>query len=241
MKSLVLGATGATGRLVVQELLKNDKRVRVVVRSIDALPCDIISNTNVEVICASISETTEKQLLEYLEGCDSVISCLGHNLTWNGIYGQPRHLVTETTIRVCRAIIKSRPLHPKKYILMNTSGFQNKAIGEQVSLLHKTVIRLIRTLLPPHIDNEMAVQFLQNKLDKDQGFVQWTAVRPDSLTNEPHSTPYDIHPSPISDPIFASKKTSRINVAAFMASLVVSQKMWNTWKSRTPVIYNQRQ
>ncbi|WP_394252676.1 NAD(P)H-binding protein [Vibrio profundi] len=238
MTSLVLGASGATGQLVVQQLLKKGQSVRIIVRSLDALPHEIVTNSKVAIVCASVLEMTEKQLLDCIEGCESVVSCLGHNLTWKGIFGQPKHLVTEATIRVCRAIIKSRPLDPIKFILMNTSGFQNKELGERVSLSHKAVISLIRALFPPHIDNEMAVQFLQTKLDKDQNFVQWTAVRPDSLTNEPFPTQYDIHPSPISDPIFSAKKTSRINVAVFMSELITTPSAWNKWQGQTPVVYN---
>ena len=49
---------------------------------------------------------------------------------------------------------------------------------------------------------------------------------------------YELHPSPIMSPLFDSGKTSRINVAHFMADLMTDETCWETWKGQMPVIYN---
>ena len=93
-------------------------------------------------------------------------------------------------------------------------------------------------LLPPHVDNEKAADYLRTNIGQSNSFIQWTAVRPDGLTIEEEVTEYKIHPSPIRSAIFDAGKISRINVAHFMASLITDNNLWNTWKGQMPVIYN---
>ena len=68
--------------------------------------------------------------------------------------------------------------------------------------------------------------------------LEWTAVRPDGLIDEEKVSEYEIHPSPIRSAMFNAGKTSRINVAHFMANLIADNKTWNKWKGQMPVIYN---
>jgi hypothetical protein len=68
--------------------------------------------------------------------------------------------------------------------------------------------------------------------------VEWVAVRPDSLTNEDTVTAYELHASPTRSAIFDPGKSSRINVAHFMADLITDPHTWNEWKGQMPVIYN---
>ena len=63
-------------------------------------------------------------------------------------------------------------------------------------------------------------------------------MRPDGLTDEAEVTPYDIHASPTRDAIFDAGKTSRINVADFMANLLTDDDLWSRWHGQMPVIYN---
>ncbi|MGF1695318.1 SDR family oxidoreductase [Vibrio lamellibrachiae] len=241
MTVLVLGATGATGRLVVNELLKREQKVRIVVRSTRSLSLDLLNNRKVEITYANILELSENELLHLVTGCDAVVSCLGHNLTLKGMFGEPRRLVTNTIERVTHAIIKARPSSPIKLVLMSSTGVQNRTVHEKASITHKAVITFLRLVLPPHLDNEKAVAFLQHNVEEQSPFIQWVAVRPDSLTNQIDVAPYDLHSSPTNDPIFDAKKTSRINVAHFMAELITSPQLWSHWQSKLPVIYDSAQ
>ena len=120
---------------------------------------------------------------------------------------------------------------------MNTTGNQNKKVGETISLAQSFVMGLIR-LLPPHADNEQAAAYLQSHFGANQSAIEWAAVRPDILTDEASVTEYQAYPSPIRSAIFDAGKTSRINVAHFISELITNDEVWNTWKGQMPVIYN---
>ena len=184
---------------------------------------------------------TDAELKDQVQGCRAVASCLGHNLNFNGMFGQPRRLVTDAVQRLCRAIEATKPNAkdtPVKFILMNTTGNQNMHAGEKVSLSQTLVIGLIRLLLPPHADNENAAGYLQSRLGAHQDDIEWVAVRPDSLIDEDSVTAYDAYESPTCSAIFDAGKTSRINVGSFMADLVTDPSTWDRRKGQMPVIYN---
>ncbi len=238
MTTLVVGASGATGRLLVEQLLEQGEKVKIIVRSVDSLPALLIQNDQLSVTEASLLDMTDSELLKQVEGCHAVASCLGHNLTFQGMFGHPRRLVTNGVERLCRAIEKSRPDTPVKFILMNTTGNQNTQSGETVSVAQSVVIGLIRHLLPAHADNEKAAAYLQSNIAANQNMIEWVAVRPDSLINNELVTEYDVYPSPIRSAIFDAGKTSRINVAHFMSQLIINDRTWRKWKGQMPVIYN---
>lgn len=98
---------------------------------------------------------------------------------------------------------------------------------------------MLRGLLPPHVDNERAADFLRNEIGQNNQTIEWVAIRPDGLINEVNVTDYDVYESPIRNVIFDAGTTSRINVANFMAELVVNKNLWSQWKGKMPVIYNQ--
>jgi hypothetical protein len=121
---------------------------------------------------------------------------------------------------------------------MNTTGNRNRDLNETTSLGQRFVIGLLRLLLPPHVDNEKAADYLRTKIGQKDNFIEWVAVRPDNLVNEDTVTDYEVHPSPIRNPIFDAGTTSRINVSHFMAELITENDIWNRWKGQMPVIYN---
>jgi nucleoside-diphosphate-sugar epimerase len=241
MTTLVLGASGATGRLVINELLNMEQALRIVVREGSFVASDVQQRPNVEIIYASLIELSDQEMMNLVDGCDSVVSCLGHNLTFKGMYGHPRRLVTDVIQRVCDAIENLKPNNPVKVVLMNTTGNRNKAAGEKVSCAHTMMVGLIRVLVPPHSDNEKAAQYLQQRVDTHSNYIEWVVVRPDSLVDAPTNTAYQLHVSPTRDPIFNAGKTSRINVAHFMAQLLTHPPLWGEWRSQMPVIYNSEQ
>ncbi|MCE7980425.1 MAG: NAD-dependent epimerase/dehydratase family protein [Caldilinea sp. CFX5] len=238
MTVLIVGATGATGRLLVKQLLDRGEKVKVIVRSADKLPEEIRSHRNLSVIQASVLDLTDAEMAQHVKGCDAVASCLGHNLNLKGIYGHPRRLVTEATRRLCNAIKANQRTRPVRFVLMNTTGNSNRDIPESVSLAHQVVIGLIRLLLPPQVDNERAAGYLRVQIGQNDGAVEWAAVRPDTLIDEGQVSEYAVYPSPTRSAIFNPGKTSRINVAHFMADLIADDAIWQQWKGQMPVIYN---
>jgi len=238
MTILVVGASGATGRLLVEQLLNRGHNLRVIVRSPERLPDYLKNRELLSVIRASVLELSDIEMAQHVRGCDAVASCLGHNLNLKGIYGYPRRLVTEATQRLCHAIKANEPDKPIKYVLMNTSGNRNRDLQEPVSIGHKCVVGLIRFLVPPQVDNEKAADYIRIHVGQNDKEIEWVAVRPDGLVDEDKVTKYEVHPSPIRDPIFNPGQTSRINVAHFMADLITDDNIWCKWKGKMPVIYN---
>jgi len=238
-KIMVLGATGATGSLVITQLLKTNNEVIAVVRSAEKLSVNISDSTNVQIVEAEISQMSIEELALMINECNTVISCLGHNLTFKGIYGHPKRLVTQAIEKVYTALQLLPSKKRMKFILMNTTGNRNRDIPEIVPFSQRIAIAIIRKLLPPHRDNELASDFLRQKIGQDNPLLEWVVVRPDGLSNEGEVSAYDIYVSPTRNVIFDAGITSRINVANFMARLVSDEILWSHWKGQMPVIYNQ--
>lgn len=238
MNILIVGATGATGRLLTEELLNRGQLVKVIVRSPDKLPPAVKNHDNLTVIQASVLDLSDAELAKHTKGCDAVVSCLGHNMTFKGMYGHPRKLVTDATRRLSEAIQANRPEKPTKFVLMNTTGNRNQDLDEPISFTEKFVVGLLRLLLPPHVDNEQAADYLRSKVGQNDKLIEWAAVRPDNLIDEDDVTPYEVYPSPIRSAIFDAGQTSRINVGHFMAELITEDDIWQKWQGQMPVIYN---
>ena len=236
--TLVVGATGKTGKLLVEQLLERGQHVKAIVRSSEKMPKLIRNHPNLSIVEANILELTDNEITEHVKGCSTVASCLGHNLSLNGIFGHPRRLVTDATRRLCEAIRANPPEQPSKFVLMNTTGNRNRDLDEPISFAQRCVIGLLCVCLPPHADNEDAANYLRMKIGQNDKTIEWVVVRPDSLIDLDTVTEYELHASPTRSAIFNAGKTSRINVGHFMADLIADPKIWREWKGRMPVIYN---
>ncbi len=238
MKTLVVGASGATGKQLVEQLLNMGQNVKVIVRPAGNIPDSWKDNEHITIIKASISDISLDEMAKALNDCQSVVSCLGHNLTLKGIFGNPRKLVSDCVELLCKAIQKNSSDQPIRFVLMNTTGNRNKNLNESISPGEKLVMSLIRLLVPPQPDNEKAANFLSANIGQNNKYIEWVAVRPDSLINEDMVSEYELYASPTRSALFNPGKTSRINVGNFMARLIVENDLWNEWKGEMPVIYN---
>jgi hypothetical protein len=239
--TLVVGATGATGRLLVRQLLERGELVKAVVRAESDYAKVLPDHENLNVITGNILDFNDNEVSRLVEGCDAIASCLGHNMNLKGIYGQPRRLVIDTVERLSTAVRMNNVETPVKFVLMNTTGNSNRDLSEKISFAQTLVIWLLRIILPPHVDNEEAADYLRAGIKANDKSVEWVAVRPDGLVNEDEVSEYEIHPSPTRSAIFDAGKISRINVAHFMAELITDKVAWDKWQGQMPVIYNQNQ
>jgi nucleoside-diphosphate-sugar epimerase len=238
MIALVVGANGATGRELVRQLLNRNVKVKIIVRGSEKLPNEIRTHQNLTIIEASILHLSDNEVLDYIKDCDAVASCLGHNISLKGIYGNPKSLVADAVKRLCNAIEENYPTKPVKFVLMNTTAVNNKDINEKLTFMEKLVFSLLRNLLPPQLDNERAADYLRKDIGNNNEIIEWSIVRPDTLINETVVSEYGVFLSPIRSPIFDAGKTSRINVGHFMAELMTNDNIWEKWKGKMPVIYN---
>ena len=241
MTVLVVGASGATGRLVVEQLLRRGKSLRIVVRTNSNLGRELFIHPQLTIIQGSLLEFSEAELAALVEGCTAVVSCLGHNLSVKGIFGAPRALVTEATAKLCKAIISHQRPTAVKFILMNSSGVRNLDSDEPVSTAQHIILFALRHLLPPHRDNERAAAYLSSQVGENDEHLEWVSVRPDSLVDLPQESPYSMHPSPLRSAIFDAGICSRINVACVIRDLICTDDLWSQWQGRMPILYNSEQ
>ncbi|MFB6340301.1 NAD(P)H-binding protein [Saccharicrinis sp. FJH62] len=238
MATLIVGATGATGKQLVEQLLSTGQSVKVIVRPSGNITDTWTKNDKISIIKANISEISVDEMMNHLTDCQSVASCLGHNINLKGIFGKPRKLVTDAVKLLCIAIQKNSPDKPIRFVLMNTTANRNGDLNEPVSIGEKLVMGLIRFFVPPQSDNETAADFLRVDIGQKNELIEWVAVRPDTLIDEDNVSEYGIYPSPIRSALSNPGKTSRINVGNFMSRLIVETDLWNKWKGQMPVIYN---
>lgn len=238
MKTLVVGANGATGKQLVEQLLKMNQKIKVIVRSTGKIPASWKNNDQISIIEASISEISIEEMSNYVKDCQSVVSCLGHNLSLKGIFGKPRKLVTESIKLISNAIQINTPKKPVRLVLMNTTANRNQDLNESISITEKLIMGLIHILIPPQTDNEKAADFLRKDVGQNNKSIEWVAVRPDTLINENLVSNYALYASPTRSALFNPGKSSRINVGNFMAKLLIENELWNKWKGKMPVIYN---
>ena len=294
---LVLGATGATGRFVVQKLLEQGHSVKVIVRSkerlVEALSSLSSSSSDTHfphlfVTEASLLDLSAMELQKQVEDVQAVICCLGHNLNLKGIWGPPYRLVTLAVQRLTHAMemvtaessssnpttstttmssnSRTRCDNPKKFVLMGSDGVADPTNDDIRPFSERMVLTLIRWLIPPHRDNEMAAAFLRNhyprtipqQQQQTQGAsfdhshhhsLEWVVVRPTDLVDEttiitkknnrkPDDANYILHPQPVSSLFGGNVVVARSHVAQCMVHFITQPPLWRAWKFQMPVVHN---
>jgi uncharacterized protein YbjT (DUF2867 family) len=238
MRVLLLGGTGRTGGRVLQQLLDRRVSVRAVVRSADRLPAGVADDPLLTVVEADLLSMSDAEVREQVDGCDVVVSCLGHTISAQGIFGQPRDLVTRSVKRVCRAARELQPAQPMKIILMGSVSV-NRPGGRDTrrGWLERAALWLLRILVPPARDNQRAADFLHDVVEPADPCAQWVAVRPDTL-KDGDVTEYAVHEGLVNS-LSRAGETNRANVAHFMCDLATNPQTWAQWRGKLPVIVNQ--
>lgn len=247
--TLVLGASGNTGRRLVEQLLAQQHNVKAIVRSKERFheiippPTTTTSTTtigqpnNLEVIEGNLLDMDDSMLQDTIRECDAVVSCLGHNMTFKGMCGKPRKLVTDSLKKAVKAIQDLQPSKPVKVILMSSNGVNNPNGQDNLRPWgERAVLCLIRALVPPHVDNEEAAAYLSKDIGKDDTNIEWVAVRPDDLI-EGDVSDYEVLKIPNAG-LFGAGQTTRANVGHFMSDLILNDDTWNKWIYEMPVPSN---
>ncbi len=237
MKILVIGASGATGKHLVNQLLEMGREVKIIIRESSQIPSKWNSDANLEIIRTELSNIKIEEMSSIVSDCDSVASCLGHNVSRKGMWGKPRRLVKDAVSLVYESIKANKPEKPVKFVLMSTVAVTNSIINEKRATGETIVFGILRYLLPPHTDNEQSAKYVSEYIGTNDNFLEWSAVRPDTLLNDETISPYESFES-LQTSIFKPGKTSRINCANFMATLIESDEEWQKWKFKMPVVYN---
>jgi hypothetical protein len=179
-----------------------------------------------------------EELRRHLQGCGTVISCLGHAPNLRGVYGPPRDLVEGAVRAVCEAAASLRPASPIRLILMSSVSVNRPARADtRRGAGERAFVGLVRALVPPARDNQRAADYLAREIGVDHPFVSWVVVRPDSLVEGERSA-YRAHDGLVAS-LFRPDKTRMANVARFMAELTSNEAAWRRWRGKMPVIVDE--
>jgi hypothetical protein len=231
---LVVGATGATGRHVVQQLLDKGHNIKAVVRSETRMKELLTADTTeygdrLSLTEASILDLSDDQLKNLVQGTDAVVSCLGHS----GISAHPRSLVTDATKRLTDAMKQVSPT--SKFILMGSVGVANlNGLDDPRPWTERTILCIIRYMVPPHADHEDAAAYVYNL---GTNGLEWSVVRPSDLIDADVSE-YDLEAKPRPGLFSPSSPATRANVAHCMVDMILNDKVWEEWKFKMPVLHD---
>jgi NAD(P)H-binding len=184
--TLVVGATGATGRHVVRQLLEQQHEPRVgSTAGVAMVICLVRSRTDLlqaleyttcpaglVIYEGTVLELSDEKLQPLIENVDAIVCCLGHTFSVAGIWGSPRRLVTDSIARLVQAIQQQRRRAEElgltktkttmiKVLLMSSDGVYIPHMDDpSTSWSGQFAFCLLRCFLPPHADNEAAAAYL---------------------------------------------------------------------------------
>jgi nucleoside-diphosphate-sugar epimerase len=258
---LVVGATGATGRHVVQQLLDQGRPVRAIVRSKDRMlalvkvpeSTDPAQGAAAPGSCgsgllslteASLLDLSDDELYEHVKGAGAVVCCLGHG----GVFSHPRRLVRDSVARLSTAMTraagdgsgKGRATGEEKpkLVVMGSVGVPNPdGTDDPRRFFDRLLLSIFLYALHPHIDNDEAGRYVHS-LGRVSG-IEWAYVRPTDLVDGDVS-PFRLFDKPQGN-LFCDGLTTRANVAKAMVDLVVDRQLWERHKFSMPTVYNDRE
>jgi len=242
---LLFGATGGCGSQVLSRLLARGVRVTAVVRSADRLSDAAKGHTNLKVLVlrdGHLALSTE-ELEAHVAECECAVSCLGHNLTFKGIYGRPHDLCVESVRRLCDAARRTRAAQdakPLRLIVVSTEGVSRcDGADPKRSFLERALISALYFLLPPMKDNVEVVRYLHALQEMHSPpRVEFCAVRPSDMIDGDES-PHEAYDT-LQNGLFNAGNTTRANVGAFMADLVTHSDTWARWRNAFPHLLNSK-
>lgn len=191
MKIVVSGATGATGRLVIEQALARGDRVVAHARN----PGAIAAGPGLEVVVGELGDTAA--LAAAMRGADAVLVCLGTRKK------RPVDLMQKSLPLIIRAM---KEAGVPRLVLLSAYG-----VGESARTAG-VLARLVYRLWVPSVyrDKELAESLLPTS------GLQWTVVYPVGLTNGPPADDVEVRPMPLMRKVSGLPTVSRADVARVM-------------------------
>ena len=201
MKVFLFGATGPTGQIILENLLKDGHQVTALARNIQKIT---VKHSLLTIVQGDVYQHASYQ--EAMSGCDIVVSALG-----TGKSRKPTTIYSEGGKNILTAM---RNKGVKKLITITSGGVQKDDPGIQKSFFYKYFgMRLFR-----HIYRDMTEweNILEQSMDID-----WIIVRPTYLRNSGRTGNYRIRKG------FSPEKgwkISRADLADFITKQVTSDE-----------------
>jgi uncharacterized protein YbjT (DUF2867 family) len=206
---LVLGATGRTGRCVVDEALARGKRVTAYVRSPSKVET---KHDRLAVVKGEVTDTAALTLA--LAGHDAVISTLGQQR------GSPPTLMRDAMAALVPAM---KAAGARRLIALSGSGVKWPGDGPP-PLLERLMVPVLGLVLPALIEDTRGYADAVAATDLD-----WIVARPMRLTNGPGGRPIRAEATLAYG---LGNSIDRRDVARFL----VDQLDSDTWLRMTPMI-----
>lgn len=206
---LVFGASGTTGRSLVDQAVAAGLRVRAIERSWDEAPP---APPQVERLTADI---LEDDLAPLLDGVDAAISTLGLGLGF-GTMIDPPPLYTESTRRLIPAL---RAASCRRLLVISALFADEDAAAP--AWFRLTTGQALKQVFRQMADME---RMLHTAPD-----IEWTAVRPGWLLDRPLTADYVVADGTLPDDIF---RTRHADLAHFM----LAEALEGRWIRATPAI-----
>ena len=176
-KVLVVGATGGTGRAVIDELIRAGHRPTAFSRNPDRLD---YSPDELATIAGDVTRPADVE--RAVRGHDAVIVTLG--ITENPLrvrFFGPAHTALDVRSRGTRNVVAAMPKHRvHRLVVQSTYG-----VGRTRDKLRFADRLFFRAILKPQIDDTE----LQEAETRD-GDLDWVLVQPVHLTDEDAGTPF---------------------------------------------------
>lgn len=158
----VVGASGGTGRLVVQRVGVAGNAVRALVR--DPAQAPLREQPNVEVV---VGDVLDVDLLAFVSGCDAVVSCLGSPI---------RNVDSAASAGTRRLVDAMQAAGVYRIVFVSADGAGGSR--RELPLPLRVGALFTRRYLA---DKELAERALR------ESSLDWTIVRPSRLTDGPES------------------------------------------------------
>jgi len=159
MKLFVIGATGRTGREIVQQALDRGHEVTAFVRSPEGIG---VKNKRLTVLKGNVMD--ENQLFQTMQNHDAVISTLGPREVF-----KPSSLLHDSALATTRA--------------MNRSGVKRLVVLSAAAHFPGIPNRIASFIMRNHMRDSLAMEEIVQGSGLD-----WTIARPPRLTQEDYTT-----------------------------------------------------
>jgi putative NADH-flavin reductase len=163
MKVLIFGATGGTGKLVVQQALQKGCHITAFIRNPAKMD---IKDPKLKIVPGDVLD--QSAVNSAMPGHDAVICCLGAPATKAG------QLRSAGTKNILAAMQKNGV---QKFICQTSLGY-----GDSKIILHHTPFFFREIIVPYLLKTTFAEHELQEAFIKESN-VNWTIIRPGTLTN----------------------------------------------------------
>ncbi len=217
MRLLVLGGTGPSGQLLIEEGLRSGHTLVALVRSPQKLPETIRNHSNVTVVEGQL--TDEAVIDKAMEGVEAVVSALGPPVNKGLFYPSYTPLAKAYSL-----VIKAMKRHEvKRLIALGTPSIKDE--HDKFDIIFKSLVTGVSLFAHGAYNDIVAVGEV---IRGEGGDLAWTIARVPILTREPKK---DVVAGYIGDGV-VKPYLSRAAFAAFVVQQLESEE----WLRKAPLI-----